>query len=45
MKQDPTYRLTPVVMVTGQAQRDARLEGLEAGADDFPPSRSIHRSS
>ena len=35
LKQDPTYRLTPVVMVTGQAQRDARLEGLEAGADDF----------
>jgi putative two-component system response regulator len=35
MKQDPAYRLTPVVMVTGQAQRDARLEGLEAGADDF----------
>lgn len=35
MKQDPAYRLTPVVMVTGQAQRDARLAGLEAGADDF----------
>jgi putative two-component system response regulator len=35
MKQDPSYRLTPVVMVTGQAQRDARLAGLEAGADDF----------
>ena len=35
LKQDPVYRLTPVVMVTGQAQRDARLEGLEAGADDF----------
>jgi len=35
MKQDPDYRLTPVVMVTGQAQRDARLEGLDAGADDF----------
>lgn len=35
LKQDPTYRLTPVVMVTGQAQRDARLQGLEAGADDF----------
>ena len=35
LKQDPAYRLTPVVMVTGQAQRDARLEGLEAGADDF----------
>jgi putative two-component system response regulator len=35
VKQDPAYRLTPVVMVTGQAQRDARLEGLSAGADDF----------
>jgi putative two-component system response regulator len=35
LKQDPAYRLTPVVMVTGQAQRDARLEGLSAGADDF----------
>jgi putative two-component system response regulator len=35
LKQDPTYRLTPVVMVTGQAQREARLEGLDAGADDF----------
>jgi putative two-component system response regulator len=35
LKQDPAHRLTPVVMVTGQAQRDARLEGLEAGADDF----------
>jgi putative two-component system response regulator len=35
LKQDASYRLTPVVMVTGQAQREARLEGLEAGADDF----------
>ena len=35
LKQDPIYRLTPVVMVTGQAQREARLEGLAAGADDF----------
>ena len=35
LKQDTAHRLTPVVMVTGQAQRDARLEGLEAGADDF----------
>lgn len=35
LKQDLAHRLTPVVMVTGQAQRDARLEGLEAGADDF----------
>jgi len=35
MKQDPSYRLTPVVMVTGQAARDAKLQGLEAGADDF----------
>ena len=30
LKQDPAYRLTPVVMVTGQAQREARLEGLDS---------------
>jgi putative two-component system response regulator len=35
LKQDPAHRLTPVVMVTGQTHRDVRLEGLEAGADDF----------
>jgi putative two-component system response regulator len=35
IKQDPKNRLTPVVMVTGLSQRDSRLEGLEAGADDF----------
>jgi putative two-component system response regulator len=35
LKQDPAYRLTPVVLITGMAQREKRLEGLEAGADDF----------
>ena len=35
LKQDPVHRLTPVVMVTGLTQRDVRLEGFEAGADDF----------
>jgi putative two-component system response regulator len=35
IKQDPAYRLTPVVLVTGMAQREKRIEGLEAGADDF----------
>jgi len=35
IKQDPAHRLTPVVLVTGQAQRDVRLEGLSVGADDF----------
>jgi putative two-component system response regulator len=35
LKQDFANRLTPVVLVTGQAQREVRLEGLEAGADDF----------
>ena len=28
-------RLTPVVLVTGSQERSHRLEGLEAGADDF----------
>jgi putative two-component system response regulator len=35
IKQDLTTRLTPVVMVTGMAEREQRIEGLEAGADDF----------
>ena len=35
IKQDLANRLTPVVLVTGMAQREKRLEGLEAGADDF----------
>lgn len=35
LKQDPANRLMPVVLVTGMAQRERRIEGLEAGADDF----------
>jgi putative two-component system response regulator len=35
IKQDAATRLTPVVMVTGMAQREKRIESLEAGADDF----------
>jgi putative two-component system response regulator len=35
LKQDPQERLTPVVLITGMAQREKRIEGLEAGADDF----------
>ena len=35
IKQDPAHRLTPVVLITGMAQREKRLEGLDAGADDF----------
>jgi putative two-component system response regulator len=35
LKQDPAHRLTPVVLVTGMSQREKRIEGLDAGADDF----------
>ena len=35
LKADAATRLTPVVLVTGMAQREKRIEGLEAGADDF----------
>ena len=35
IKQDLANRLTPVVLVTGMAQREKRIEGLDAGADDF----------
>lgn len=35
MKANPRTRLTPVVMVTGLNDRERRIEGIRAGADDF----------
>jgi putative two-component system response regulator len=35
LKQDVTTRLTPVVLVTGMTDRESRIRGREAGADDF----------
>jgi putative two-component system response regulator len=35
IKARPATRLTPVIMVTGMRARDRRIEGLDAGADDF----------
>jgi putative two-component system response regulator len=35
LKGDPATRLTPVVLVTGQAQVSDRLRGIEAGADEI----------
>jgi putative two-component system response regulator len=35
LKADPATRLTPVVLVTGQAGLNDRLRGLEAGADEI----------
>jgi putative two-component system response regulator len=35
LKADPVTRLTPVVLVTTLNTRDERIEGVEAGADDF----------
>ena len=35
IKQDPATRLTPVVLVTSLSEREDRLAGIEAGADDF----------
>ncbi|OFW06651.1 MAG: hypothetical protein A3G20_05910 [Acidobacteria bacterium RIFCSPLOWO2_12_FULL_59_11] len=35
LKQDPETRLIPVVLVTGLAATADRIQGLEAGADDF----------
>jgi putative two-component system response regulator len=35
IKSDPDTRLIPVVMVTGHAQSEDRMRGIDAGADDF----------
>jgi putative two-component system response regulator len=35
LKNDPATRLTPVVLITGLADRASRIKGLAAGADDF----------
>jgi putative two-component system response regulator len=35
IKQNPATRLTPVVMVTGLDERKDRIDGINAGADDF----------
>jgi putative two-component system response regulator len=35
IKDDPATRLIPVVLITGLTDRDSRMHGIEAGADDF----------
>ena len=35
LKEQPLTRLVPVVIVTAQSERHDRLQGIQAGADDF----------
>ena len=35
LKEDPHTRLIPIVLITGLADREDRMRGIEAGADDF----------
>src|SRR4051812_23734719 len=35
LKEDPETRLIPVVMITGLTDREDRIRGIEAGADEF----------
>ena len=42
LKTDPLTALIPVVLVTGLEDRESRLQGIEAGADDFL-HKPVHR--
>jgi putative two-component system response regulator len=35
LKRDTATRLTPIILVTGLSDRESRIKGREAGADDF----------
>lgn len=35
LKEDPETRLIPIILVTGLTERESKLKGIEAGADDF----------
>jgi putative two-component system response regulator len=35
LKRDPATRLTPIILITGVDDPDAKVQGLDAGADDF----------
>jgi putative two-component system response regulator len=35
LKTDPSTRLTPVILITGLADQEKRIEGADAGADEF----------
>lgn len=44
LRSDPVLRTTPVILLSARAGEEARLEGLEAGADDYLINRSLPAS-
>lgn len=43
LRNNPKYRLIPIIIITGQGQEEDRLKGLELGADDYIVKPFVNR--